>query len=74
MLKWPFVTRPIQYARFLFGTLALGLVIGASRYVNHSYFTFPAFPNILDLAVGAAVGIFLFYEFLAELVKKDEKN
>lgn len=64
-------------ARCILGGLALGLVIGIAKFVNQPWptcFSFPLFPNIFDLAVGAAVGLFLFYELLADMVKKDEKS
>jgi len=44
--------------QFFLGGLAIGLAVGFSRYFDRFVF-FPLFPNILDAATMAVIGVYL---------------
>ncbi|HYB07593.1 MAG TPA: hypothetical protein VEB87_05515 [Nitrososphaerales archaeon] len=64
----------IDPIRFFLGFLAVGLALGFLRYFDQWVY-FPLFPNILDSATMAFIGIFLLWDVLKKVranARKDE--
>jgi MFS superfamily sulfate permease-like transporter len=56
--------------KFLFGAASIALALGWSRYVNVGYVFLPAFPDYLDVTLGVAIGLFLFFDYFRDIFRK----
>jgi len=54
--------------RFFLGSLALGLAFGFIRYFDHWVY-FPMFPNIIDSATMALLGVVLLWDVARKIRK-----
>jgi hypothetical protein len=66
-----FVINGIDPLRFLLGGLAIGLSLAFFRYFDQWVY-FPWFPNILDSATMAIVGLVLLYDVVKKVQRQNE--